>query len=167
MKRSALLSLVALLCVQPAWAQNADVKRYVREHQPAILREFLELVAIPNVQTDRVNIARNAEQLRGMLERRGMHPEVWETPSTPMVYGEKLVPGAKKTLLFYLHYDGQPVDKSRWKQPDPFQPVLRAGTLEDGAAEIRDIAGRSSFPDDWRIYARAAGDDKGAIQSLV
>jgi hypothetical protein len=28
--------------------------------------------------------------------------------STPAVYGEVLVPGAKQTLIFYAHYDGQP-----------------------------------------------------------
>ena len=163
-----LVPILTLLFVQPALAQQqVDVERYVREHQAAIVREFMELVAIPNVRTDLPNIKRNAEQLRQMLERRGMRPEVWDTPSTPMVYGERLVTGATRTVLFYLHYDGQPVDKARWKQPDPFQPVLRAGSLEDGAEEITDMAGRSTFPDNWRIYARAAGDDKGPIQAFL
>jgi len=162
-----LAALLTLLCLQPAFAQQVDVERYVREHQAAIVREFMELVAIPNVRTDLPNIKRNADQLRQMLERRGMKPEVWDTPSTPMVYGERLVTGATRTLLFYLHYDGQPVDKTRWMQPDPFQPVLRAGSLEEGAEEIRDVSGHSTFPDNWRIYARAAGDDKGPIQAFV
>ena len=103
-----LTALLILLCVQPAFAQQVDVERYVREHQADIVREFMELVAIPNVRTDLPNIKRNAEQLRQMLERRGMKPEVWDTPSTPMVYGERLVTGATRTVLFYLHYDGQP-----------------------------------------------------------
>ena len=51
-----------------------------------------------------------------MLERRGMKPEVWETPTAPLVYGERLVPGATRTILFYIHFDGQPVDKAGWKQ---------------------------------------------------
>lgn len=162
-----LFALVTLLCAQPALAQQVEVERYVREHQAAIVREFMDLLAIPNVRTDLPNIKRNAEQLRQMLDRRGMKPEVWETPSTPLVYGERLVPGATRTVLFYIHYDGQPVDNARWKQPDPFQPVLRAGSLEEGAEEIRDFAGRSTFPDSWRIYARSAGDDKGPIQAFV
>lgn len=162
-----LFALVTLLCAQPALAQQVEVERYVREHQAAIVQEFMDMVAIPNVRTDLPNIKRNAEQLRQMLDRRGMKPEVWDTPSTPLVYGERLVPGATRTVLFYLHYDGQPVDKARWKQPDPFQPVLRAGSLEEGAEEIRDVVGRSTFPDNWRIYARSAGDDKGPIQAFV
>jgi acetylornithine deacetylase/succinyl-diaminopimelate desuccinylase-like protein len=159
--------LAVLLCPWPALAQQVDVERYVREHQAAIVREFLELVSIPNLRSDLPNIKRNAEQLRQMLDRRGMKPEVWETPSTPLVYGERLVAGSARTILFYIHYDGQPVDPSRWKQPDPYRPVLRAGSLEQGAEDIRDVADRSTFPDDWRIYARSAGDDKGPIQAFV
>jgi acetylornithine deacetylase/succinyl-diaminopimelate desuccinylase-like protein len=162
-----LFLLGAVLCARPSHAQQVDVPRYVREHQPAIVREFLDLVAIPNVRTDLPNIKRNAEQLRQMLDRRGLKPEVWETPSTPLVYGERLVPGAARTILFYIHYDGQPVDRARWAQPDPYRPVLRAGSLEQKAAEVTDIASRTTFPDDWRIYARSAGDDKGPIQAFV
>jgi acetylornithine deacetylase/succinyl-diaminopimelate desuccinylase-like protein len=161
------LAVATLLCACPAAAQQPAVERYVREHQAAIVREFMDLVAIPNVRTDLPNIKRNAEQLRRMLERRGMKPEIWDTPSTPLVYGERLVPGSTRTILFYIHYDGQPVDKARWKQPDPFQPVLRAGSLEEGAEEVRDFSGRTTFPDNWRIYARSAGDDKGPIQAFV
>src|SRR5215813_7718748 len=114
-------------------AQQTDVERYVREHQPAIVRELMDLVAIPNVRADLPNIKRNAEFLRQMLERRGMKPEIWDTPSTPLVYGERLVPGAARTILFYIHFDGQPVDKSAWKQRDPWAPIIRAGSLEEGA----------------------------------
>jgi acetylornithine deacetylase/succinyl-diaminopimelate desuccinylase-like protein len=161
------VSSAALALAAPSFAQQTDVERYVVEHQPAIVREFMELVAIPNVRSDLSNIKRNAEQLRQMLERRGMKPEVWETPSTPLVYGERVVPGATRTILFYIHFDGQPVDKAGWKQPDPWTPVIRAGTLEDGAEEIRDWSTRSTFPDTWRVYARSAGDDKGPIQAFV
>jgi acetylornithine deacetylase/succinyl-diaminopimelate desuccinylase-like protein len=164
-----ILSVVAasLACAAVTVAQQVSVDDYIHDHQAAIVREFMALVSIPNVHTDLPNIKRNAELLRQMLERRGMQPEVWDTPSTPVVYGERLVPGATRTILFYIHFDGQPVDKAGWKQADPWQPVLRAGALEDGAEEIRDWSSRTSFPDTWRIYARSAGDDKGPIQAFV
>ena len=158
---------IALACGTSLLAQTSAVETYVGQHQAAIVRELMELVAIPNVRSDLPNIRRNAELLRQMLDRRGMHPEVWDTPSTPLVYGERLVPGAARTILFYIHFDGQPVDKAGWKQPDPWTPVLRTGALEQGAAEVRDWSTRNSFPDDWRIYARSAGDDKGPIEAFV
>ena len=148
-------------------AQTAGVRQYVHEHQSEIMREFMVLVSLPNVRTDIPNIKRNAEQLRQMLDRRGMQPEIWDSPSTPMVFGERSVPGATKTVLFYIHFDGQQVDASRWKQPDPFTPVLRTGSLEEGGQPVTDIASRREFPDNWRLYARSAGDDKGPIQAFV
>jgi acetylornithine deacetylase/succinyl-diaminopimelate desuccinylase-like protein len=156
-----------LLCARLSFAEDAAVDRYIREHQAAIVREFVELLAIPNAHTDLANIKRNAEQLRQMLDRRGLNPQVWDTPSTPIVYGERLVPGVTRTILFYIHYDGQPVDKPKWKQPDPFRPVLRTASIDEGAEEIRDISGRDTFPDNWRIYARSAGDDKGPIEAFL
>jgi hypothetical protein len=45
-----------------------DVETYVKKHQVDILREYLGLVAIPDVRTDLPNIRKNAEYLRGMLE---------------------------------------------------------------------------------------------------
>jgi acetylornithine deacetylase/succinyl-diaminopimelate desuccinylase-like protein len=166
MKRFAVLTITAIAATQ-AFAQQPDVDRYVREHQPAIVREFMELLAIPNVRSDLPNIRRNGERLRQMLEKRGMNPEVWDTPSTPLVYGERLVAGATRTILFYIHFDGQPADKAGWKQADPWTPIVRAGALEEGAQEIRDWSSRSEFPDSWRIYGRSAGDDKGPIQAFV
>lgn len=150
-----------------ATCSAAEVTAYVSANQDAIVGELMELLAIPNVRTDLPNIRRNAELLARMLEQRDMSAEIWETPSVPMVYGEMRVPGASKTLLFYLHYDGQPVDKARWNQADPWSPIMRAGTLEDGAEEVIDWAARTTYPDDWRIYARSAGDDKGPIEAFV
>jgi len=46
------------------------------------------------------------------------------------------VPGATRTVLFYAHYDGQPVDPSRWVDQEPFDPVLRDQALEAGGSII-------------------------------
>lgn len=153
-----------LLAAASAGAQDrVEIERYTAAHEQQIMREFVDLLSIPNVASDRVNIRRNAEFVRGMLERRGMKAELLETAGNPLVYAEKNVPGAAKTILFYIHYDGQPVDPPKWKQPGPFTPIMRDGRMEDGAKEIRDFAGRDKFPDGWRIYARSASDDKAPI----
>ena len=36
----------------PALTQQPDVEYYVREHQPAIIRELMDLLAIPHVRSD-------------------------------------------------------------------------------------------------------------------
>jgi acetylornithine deacetylase/succinyl-diaminopimelate desuccinylase-like protein len=137
--------------------ERAAVETWVASHQRPIMGDFDELLRIPNVGTDRPNIRRNALFIRGLLERHGMRAELLETAGNPLVYAEKNLPGAARTVLYYIHYDGQPVDLSRWKT-DPFRPVMR-----DGAREIADWSSLDKFPNDWRIYARSASDDKAPI----
>jgi acetylornithine deacetylase/succinyl-diaminopimelate desuccinylase-like protein len=168
------LAAATLLCLAASAisAQNTnagDVKGYVRTHDAAIFREFSGLLAIPNVHGDVPSLKKNAEYLRDMLIRRGMSPEIWEDEpgAPPTLFAEKLVPGAKRTLLFYIHFDGQPVDRARWKQPDPFVPVLRDSSIEDGGKILTNTGSIGEFPPNWRIYARSAGDDKGPIEAFV
>jgi acetylornithine deacetylase/succinyl-diaminopimelate desuccinylase-like protein len=165
-----LLAIVIGLTVT-AEAQSPDVRSRVRgwvaAHRPQIVRELASLLAIPNVAADRPHIRKNAEHLRGLLARRGMRAELLETAGNPLVYGELPVRGASRTLLFYAHYDGQPVDPPAWRQPDPFVPVLRTGRLDRGGQVVDDLPGRTRFEDDWRLYARSASDDKAPIVALL
>lgn len=142
------------------------IENYVAANHPQIINEMAALLSIPNVAADRPNIRRNAEHLKQMLERRGLTAEILETQGNPLVYGERKVPGASRTILLYMHYDGQPVDPPRWKQASPFQPILRDGRMEDGAKEIPGFTGLKKFEDDWRIYARSASDDKSPILAV-
>jgi acetylornithine deacetylase/succinyl-diaminopimelate desuccinylase-like protein len=162
-------SKVALLLAMAGMAAGQDraaVERWVAGHQRQVMAEFTELLAIPDVGTDRPNIRRNAEFLRGMLERHGLKTEILETAGNPLVYAERNVSGATRTTLFYIHYDGQPVDPPKWKQDSPFHPLMRDGRMEDGAKTIPNFNAMGKFPDEWRIYARAASDDKAPIVAL-
>ena len=64
---------------------RADIERFTASHKQQILSEFVELLSIPNVATDRPDIRRNAEFIRGMLERRGVRTELPETAGNPLV----------------------------------------------------------------------------------
>ncbi len=165
MAKSMLASLLAAAVLAGA-QDRSSLERWTAAHQRQILAEFSELLSIPNVGTDRPNIRRNAEFLRGMLERHSFRSEVLETAGNPLVYGEHNMPGATATTLFYIHYDGQPVDPPKWKQETPFHPVMRDGRMEEGARTIADFAQREMVPDDWRLYARSASDDKAPIVAL-
>ncbi|WP_263408980.1 M20/M25/M40 family metallo-hydrolase [Terriglobus tenax] len=152
----------------------STVKKYVDTHHKEIFQEFLAYASIPDLHGDNKNLTKNAELLKSMLDKRGMHGELWPAEGgAPVVYGEKIVPGAKHTLLFYIHFDGQPIEPKRWAQPDPFVPVVRTGTIEEGGKTITDPLAAADVPGAWRIYARGSGDDKlpgecvlGAIDAL-
>jgi acetylornithine deacetylase/succinyl-diaminopimelate desuccinylase-like protein len=115
-------------------------------HEQQILQEFTALLSIPNVASDRGNIQRNADALVEMLKHRRVPARLLVAGgANPVVYGEITTPGAKHTLVFYAHYDGQPVTPEEWESKAPFTPMTRVVKGEP------------------RIYARSASDDKAAI----
>jgi len=150
-----------------ATAVRAEVRRYRNAHDVEILRELADLLAIPNLATDSVNIRANARHLVGMLERRGIRARLLESPgSPPAVYGELDTPGATRTVVFYAHYDGQPVTAEDWTTP-PWQPVLRDRALADGGREIPFPTVAGTVGGEARIYARSASDDKSPIVAML
>ncbi len=159
-----------------AGAQGADAKRVtavVREyrvaHEPQIMGEFVDLLSIPDVASDAPNIERNAVQIETMLKSRGF--QVQELPTAegrgPVVFGELDSPGAKHTILFYAHYDGQPVEPTGWTDTKPFVPALRTDSIDAGGKLIPFPDKADSYKDDWRIYARASADDKAPIIGIL
>ena len=94
-------------------------------HEREILAEFAELLSIPNLANDTPNIRRNAEAIRTMCEKRGLIAKLLTIEGAPpVVVADLAVPNAKRTIAFYAHYDGQPVDVSQWKS-EPWKPVMR------------------------------------------
>lgn len=156
----------------PARASAADAAAAVREyrvaHEHAIVSEFAEFLSIPNIASDAPNIAHNAQHLKEMMEARGLKPQMLEIPGRgPVVFAEIRTPGAKHTVIFYAHYDGQPVDPSVWVGNKPFEPLLFRGALAGGAKQIPFPKPPARYEDDWRIYARSTSDDKGAIVGIL
>lgn len=139
-----LLFCVSAISLAQTPKQAANQWRAAHEQQ--ILQEFTDLLSIPNVATDKPNIQRNAEALVQALQRRHVEAKLLTAPgANPVVYGEIKTPGAKHTIVFYAHYDGQPVNPDDWEGKAPFTPATRTVNGEP------------------RIYARSASDDKAAI----
>lgn len=115
-------------------------------HRAELEVRWFELLRFPSIASESDHAAdcdRCADWLRKELEDMGFAAGVLQTPGRALVLAERPAdrPGLP-SLLFYGHYDVQPVDPlSLWNQPDPFEPVTR----------------------DERVYARGAQDDKGQI----
>ncbi len=116
---------------------NTNRDRYVDE-----LKAYLAIPSISALPQHAGDVRRCAEWTVDELQRIGLttaHLE--ETPGHPIVYAEWLGAEGAPTLLFYGHYDVQPVDPlDLWHSP-PFEATVRDG----------------------EIYARGAADDKGQI----
>jgi acetylornithine deacetylase/succinyl-diaminopimelate desuccinylase-like protein len=138
-----------LLCLATAVAAQTPpeaARVYTAAHRADLVQQFSDLLSIPNVAADPINLKRNADVLVAKLRERGIDSRLLSVPGAPsVVFGQIDMPGAQHTIVFYAHYDGQPVTPSEWDGGSPFTPV------------IREVNGEQ------RIYARSAGDDKAAI----
>ena len=162
-----LLSSTAVPAQQPV-PFRAPIDAYRRAHEAEILREFRDLLAIPNLASDSIAIRRNAAAIVAMLERRGVTTRLLESPGggPPAVYGELRTAGATRTIVLYAHYDGQPVEPARWATP-PWEPTLRDGPLERGGNVVPLPSAAGTTGPEWRIYARSASDDKAPIVAML
>jgi acetylornithine deacetylase/succinyl-diaminopimelate desuccinylase-like protein len=116
---------------------NVNRDRYLEE-----LKAFLAIPSISALPQHAGDVKRCAQWCAGEMERIGLeHVKLLDTPGNPVVYGDWLgAPGAP-TILFYGHYDVQPVDPLElWESP-PFEATIRDG----------------------EIYARGSADDKGQV----
>src|SRR3984885_7000456 len=157
------LSCLLLICLAAAAQTNPAsiaARRWREQHERAIVDEFVTLLAIPNIAADRANIQRNAETIAKMMEKRGVAARLVSVPGgNPVVFGEIKTPGATRTIVFYAHYDGQPLDPKEWTTP-PFSPVLQ----RDGVAVPLPA---SKFDPESRIYARSTSDDEAPIIAML
>jgi acetylornithine deacetylase/succinyl-diaminopimelate desuccinylase-like protein len=122
----------------------SQVKKYVDANREANIELMADLIRQPSVSSTGEGVRECAVLLQKMLTDAGMKAQVLETKGLPAVYAERLVPG-KPTLLFYGHYDTQPVgDLELWKTP-PFEPTII----------------------DNRMYGRGTGDNKGQLLTHI
>ncbi|MDX1547260.1 MAG: M20/M25/M40 family metallo-hydrolase [Rhodothermales bacterium] len=162
----ALLLMPALTQAQPHEAVEA-ARQYRTAHAAEILADYAALLALPNVASDSAGIHRNAAYLRDAFRERGVTMEVLTLPGVPpLVYGEIVTPGATRTLGIYVHYDGQPVDPSRWTH-GPWEPTLYTASMEQGGTPRPFPAAGEPVDPAWYLYARSAGDDKAPLGALL
>jgi acetylornithine deacetylase/succinyl-diaminopimelate desuccinylase-like protein len=122
-----------------------NVIDFINTHRDRYVDELKTYLAIPSISAlpqHQADTRRCAEWTADELRRIGMqNVKLIETPGNPVVYGEWLGAEGAPTILFYGHYDVQPVDPLElWESP-PFEATIRDG----------------------EIYARGSADDKGQI----
>lgn len=145
-----------------------EIGHYRRSHEHEIIRELNDLLAIPNTASDEANMQRNAAMLVEMLRQRGFQTQLLPIAGRgPIVFGQLHTTGAKRTLIFYCHYDGQPVEATGWTGTKPFEPALRTDSIEAGGVLIPFPKAADAYRDEWRIYARSSADDKAPIVAIL
>lgn len=124
--------------------------------------ELVEFVAIPNDALNPADINRNITWLTQKFSDRGFNTSILPTEGLPLFFAALPMESNKPTLLFYMHFDGQSIDPSKWDQPDPYKTVLKAPEGEGWRSHpFSDL--NDDIPYDWRLFGRSTSDDKGPI----
>lgn len=167
-----ILSITLLLSVLAStMAAETATTRAVRswriQNESKIVNELATLLELPNVATDGPNIERNVIVLESMLETRRFKVQRLLAPgSPPAIFGERQAKDATRTLVFYAHYDGQPVVAEDWAS-DPWTPALLDAPREAGGRPLDLSKLTDSLPAEARLYARSASDDKAPIVAFL
>jgi acetylornithine deacetylase/succinyl-diaminopimelate desuccinylase-like protein len=145
-----------------------EIRQWRFSYFRVVMDELRALLSIPNFASDTANIQRNAAMLVEMLHKRGFETQLLPIEGRgPVVFGKLAVPDATRTVIFYMHYDGQSVDSATWTGTKPYEPTLRDGPIEAGGKIVPFPTDPIDYKDNWRLYARSAGDDKSPIVALL
>jgi len=122
------------------------IQEYFEKNKVNFLNQLIEFLKIPSISSEpqhKDDIRRCAEWLYNNIRNSGIdNVRIIETEGHPIVYAENLEAGEDKpTILFYGHYDVQPVDPLELWNSNPFEPVINNG----------------------KLFARGSSDDKGQV----
>ncbi len=121
-----------------------QMKAYFARHRDRFIDEWRDFLSFKSISADphyQDDCEACAQWLRRHLENLGFVSQVWSSQTKPLVFAERKGNPSKPVVLFYGHYDVQPVDPLDLWRSNPF-----VGTIRDG-----------------RMYARGAEDNKGQV----
>lgn len=122
-----------------------QIDAYFAKHREAHLNELNEFLRIPSISSlseHKEDIQHATEWLASAFEKLNLENiSITQTAGHPVVYADWLHAEGKPTILFYGHYDVQPVDPLNLWDSEPFNPTIR----------------------DNKLFARGASDDKGQV----
>ncbi|CAG9172901.1 M20/M25/M40 family metallo-hydrolase [Cupriavidus pampae] len=162
--------LIATACLSVNVVQAASLAPDIAQKQAqASYREYLDLLSIPNDSIVPEDIRRNVTWLEEAFRKRGFATQSLDNDGKPMLFAE--YPGkqaGRKTVLFYMHLDGQPVIPAQWAQKSPWTPVLKQKAANGNWEEIDSAKLFAGAVDpEWRVFGRSSSDDKGPIMMML
>ncbi len=160
--------LGAAMTTMASAAPSMTVAQWRAAHEGEIVERLDRLARLPGIASNPKALDATADVLAEELRTRGFEAQMLTTePGAPKVVFARLdTPGAKRTVVFYAHYDGQPVSAGKWLS-DPFVPVMRSLTPGGPPQDVDWRASVSPFDPEWRLFGRAVADDKASIAAFL
>ena len=154
-------------CALGQQIQGDKIDQFVKAKIAETIKIHREFVSIPCDANYPKDMAKNITWLKDAFEKRAFEVQVLGAGKVPIFFAQKIIDPKKPTVLFYLHFDGQPVDRSKWDQAHPFRPVLKEKNKAGEWIAIPYENAAKKFDPEWRVFGRAAADDKGPIMMML
>jgi hypothetical protein len=122
--------------------ERVDAYRVANERE--IVDDFFALLSLPNVADNLSDMARNADYIELLLRARGFAVQRLSAGGAPYIYAELGNNPDAETVMFYAHYDGQPILVEDWTYP-PYEPTLLSAAIFDGGIPVPLPADGESF----------------------
>ena len=162
--------ILSIITCLPIYSQR-EFKDKVYDHAVRNMNEFIEFLSYPNDANFKTDINKLITWTEDKFNSLDFRLEKLNTETFPLLLATKHINDDYKTILVYLHLDGQPIDLSKWNQEDPFNPVFKL--KENGKFvdyewnEAKDLKYGDLEKNDIRIFARSASDAKGPVMMLI
>ena len=162
-------ALLALSGIGLAAAADLDATATALSAARASFPEYLAFLGLPSDSLVAADIRRNADFIERAFATRGLTTRQLANDGKPLVYAEfPKAPAGAHTVLFYMHFDGQPVVPGEWSQPDPWVPVVKQ---RDAEGRWQTVATERLYADTFdpelRVFGRCAADDKAPILMML
>lgn len=133
--------------------------------------EFIEFLSYPNDANFESDIYKLIEWTENKFKSLDFQVDKLDTETIPLLLASKHISDDYKTILIYMHLDGQPVDSSKWNQENPFKPVYKLKKdgefIDYDSTKIEELDYNTIKDKDIRIFARASSDAKGPVMMLI
>ena len=170
MLRKKILLIILITFTIKSFSQR-EFKTEVFEQAINNLDEFVEFLSYPNDANYESDIYKLMDWTENKFKSLDFKINRLDTETIPLMLASKHISDDYKTVLIYMHLDGQPVDLSKWNQENPFIPVYKL--KEDGkfvdydSNKLANIDYETLEERDIRIFARASSDAKGPVMMLI
>lgn len=166
-KYTIFIFLISALSIFSQSLSKDNIANLAKENLKTSVNNLKELLSIPNVAFVKEDIWENINYVISKFKPLGFNYKILPTEGNPQLFIEKIIGNKLPTVLFYMQLDGQPVDSSKWAQPDPFTPVLKkpVGNSKWNIINWNNL--NKSYNPEWRVFARTAADAKGPIAMFL
>ncbi|MFL2633948.1 MAG: M20/M25/M40 family metallo-hydrolase [Candidatus Marisimplicoccus sp.] len=162
--------LLSIVMSIPVYSQR-EYKNEIFKQGLNNIDEFIEFLSYPNDSNFKSDIYELIDWTEDKFKSLDFEINRLDTETIPLLLASKHINDNYKTVLIYMHLDGQPVDLTKWDQENPFIPVYKLKEngefIEYDSNEIKDIDYKTLQEKDIRIFARASSDAKGPVMMLI